>query len=109
MRGCLCWRRCRWARGLRPSRRRRSSWERRSSRAWCGQACTSALLFSAACHAKPCCLNSLTPFRGEGGALLDGGWMVRLTDVPLDLNDPTNIKALLRDCARFPQTGGHSL
>nr|WP_281256585.1 DUF5953 family protein [Melittangium boletus] len=35
--------------------------------------------------------------------------MVRLTDVPLDLNDPTNIKALLRDCARFPQTGGHSL
>ncbi|OJH39125.1 DUF5953 family protein [Cystobacter ferrugineus] len=35
-----------------------------------------------------------------------GGWMVRLTDTPLDLGNPTHIDALLRGYERFPQMGG---
>ena len=35
-----------------------------------------------------------------------GGWLVRLTDTPLDLGNPTHIDALLRGYERFPQMGG---
>ncbi len=35
-----------------------------------------------------------------------GGWMVRLTETPLDLGNPTHIDALLRGYKRFPRMGG---
>ncbi|EPX64276.1 hypothetical protein D187_005410 [Cystobacter fuscus DSM 2262] len=35
-----------------------------------------------------------------------GGWMVRLTETPLDLGNPSHIDALLRGYKRFPQMGG---
>jgi hypothetical protein len=37
-----------------------------------------------------------------------GGWVVRLTDEPLDLDNPAHLEALLRAYARFPQIGGRS-
>lgn len=37
-----------------------------------------------------------------------GGWVVRLTDVPLDLDNPAHLDALLRAYERFPQVGGDS-
>ncbi len=37
-----------------------------------------------------------------------GGWVVRLTDAPLDLDNPTHLDALLRAYARFPEIGGRS-
>ncbi|WP_395842688.1 DUF5953 family protein [Cystobacter fuscus] len=35
-----------------------------------------------------------------------GGWLVRLTEMPLDLGNPTHIDALLRGYKRFPRMGG---
>ena len=35
-----------------------------------------------------------------------GGWLVRLTDTPLDLDNPTHLDALLRAYERFPEIGG---
>ncbi|RKG70727.1 hypothetical protein D7V80_03965 [Corallococcus sp. CA054B] len=37
-----------------------------------------------------------------------GGWIVQLTDAPLDLDDPTHLDALLRAYARFPGIGGRA-
>ncbi|MCY1074966.1 DUF5953 family protein [Archangium lansingense] len=37
-----------------------------------------------------------------------GGWVVRLTDAPLDLDNPAHLDALLRAYARFPVIGGRS-
>ncbi|MDC0713285.1 DUF5953 family protein [Stigmatella sp. ncwal1] len=37
-----------------------------------------------------------------------GGWLIRLSDAPLDLDDPSHLDALLRAYARFPQIGGRS-
>lgn len=37
-----------------------------------------------------------------------GGWIVRLTDAPLDLGNPTHIQALLNAYARFPEIGGRA-
>jgi hypothetical protein len=37
-----------------------------------------------------------------------GGWIVRLTDAPLDLDNPAHLDALLRTYERFPQIGGRS-
>jgi hypothetical protein len=44
--------------------------------------------------------------RSRGTAL--GGWLVRLTDAPLDLDNPAHLDALLRAYARFPQIGGRA-
>ncbi|MCP3140830.1 DUF5953 family protein [Pyxidicoccus xibeiensis] len=35
-----------------------------------------------------------------------GGWVVRLTDAPLDLDNPAHLEALLRAYDRFPEIGG---
>lgn len=35
-----------------------------------------------------------------------GGWVVRLTDAPLDLDNPVHLDALLRAYERFPEIGG---
>jgi hypothetical protein len=35
-----------------------------------------------------------------------GGWIVRLTDMPLDLDNPSHLDALLRAYERFPEIGG---
>jgi hypothetical protein len=35
-----------------------------------------------------------------------GGWMVRLTEAPLDLDNPAHLEALLRAYERFPVIGG---
>jgi hypothetical protein len=37
-----------------------------------------------------------------------GGWVVRLTEVPLDLDDPAHLDALKRAYERFPEIGGRS-
>ncbi|RKH72058.1 DUF5953 family protein [Corallococcus aberystwythensis] len=37
-----------------------------------------------------------------------GGWIVQLTDTPLDLDDPAHLDALLRAYARFPEIGGRA-
>lgn len=37
-----------------------------------------------------------------------GGWVVRLTDAPLDLDNPAHLEALLRAYERFPEIGGQS-
>jgi hypothetical protein len=37
-----------------------------------------------------------------------GGWVVQLTDVPLDLNNPAHLDALLRAYERFPAIGGRA-
>jgi hypothetical protein len=37
-----------------------------------------------------------------------GGWIVRLTDTPLDYNDPTHLDALKRAYERFSKIGGRS-
>jgi hypothetical protein len=37
-----------------------------------------------------------------------GGWVVPLTDAPLDLNNPSHLDALLRAYERFPGIGGRS-
>jgi hypothetical protein len=37
-----------------------------------------------------------------------GGWVVRLTDTPLDLDNPAHLDALKRAYARFPEIGGRS-
>jgi len=37
-----------------------------------------------------------------------GGWVVRLTDAPLDLDNPSHLDALLRAYERFPKIGGRS-
>ncbi|MBN9681199.1 MULTISPECIES: DUF5953 family protein [unclassified Corallococcus] len=37
-----------------------------------------------------------------------GGWLVKLTDAPLDLDDPAHLEALLRAYARFPEIGGRA-
>ncbi|RKG89329.1 hypothetical protein D7W82_07235 [Corallococcus sp. CA049B] len=37
-----------------------------------------------------------------------GGWLVQLTDAPLDLDDPAHLDALLRAYARFPEIGGRA-
>ncbi|RKH03081.1 hypothetical protein D7V97_27065 [Corallococcus sp. CA053C] len=37
-----------------------------------------------------------------------GGWVVQLTDAPLDLDDPAHLDALLRAYERFPEIGGRS-
>ncbi|ATB47523.1 hypothetical protein MYMAC_003137 [Corallococcus macrosporus DSM 14697] len=37
-----------------------------------------------------------------------GGWVVKLTDAPLDLDNPAHLDALLRAYARFPEIGGRS-
>ncbi|MBZ4423190.1 DUF5953 family protein [Myxococcus sp. RHSTA-1-4] len=36
------------------------------------------------------------------------GWIVRLTDAPLDLDNPAHLDALLRAYERFPEIGGRS-
>ncbi|HLL01357.1 MAG TPA: DUF5953 family protein [Myxococcaceae bacterium] len=37
-----------------------------------------------------------------------GGWVVQLTDAPLDLNDPDHVDALKRVYERLPEIGGRS-
>jgi len=37
-----------------------------------------------------------------------GGWVVQLTDAPLDLDNPADLEALLRAYERFPAIGGRS-
>jgi hypothetical protein len=37
-----------------------------------------------------------------------GGWVVRLTDAPLDLDNPAHLDALRRAYERFPEIGGRS-
>ncbi|MFY0581285.1 DUF5953 family protein [Cystobacter fuscus] len=37
-----------------------------------------------------------------------GGWVVQLTDAPLDLDDPAHLDALKRAYERFPEIGGRS-
>jgi hypothetical protein len=37
-----------------------------------------------------------------------GGWIVQLTDAPLDLNNPDHVDALKRVYERFPEIGGRS-
>jgi len=37
-----------------------------------------------------------------------GGWLVRLTDAPLDLDNPAHLDALLRAYERFPEIGGRA-
>jgi Family of unknown function (DUF5953) len=37
-----------------------------------------------------------------------GVWVVRLTDAPLDLNNPAHLKALRRAYEHFPAIGGRS-
>jgi len=37
-----------------------------------------------------------------------GGWIVRLTDAPLDLDNPAHLDVLLRAYERFPQIGGRA-
>ncbi|XXF77147.1 DUF5953 family protein [Myxococcaceae bacterium GXIMD 01537] len=37
-----------------------------------------------------------------------GGWLVRLTDAPLDLDNATHLDALLRAYVRFPEIGGRA-
>ncbi|MBZ4418661.1 DUF5953 family protein [Myxococcus sp. RHSTA-1-4] len=37
-----------------------------------------------------------------------GGWVVRLTDAPLDLDNPAHLDTLLRAYARFPVIGGRA-
>ncbi|HLL01832.1 MAG TPA: DUF5953 family protein [Myxococcaceae bacterium] len=37
---------------------------------------------------------------------VSGGWIVQLTDAPLDLDNPTHLEALKRAYERFPQIGG---
>jgi hypothetical protein len=37
-----------------------------------------------------------------------GGWVVRLTDAPLDLDIPAHLDALLRAYERFPEIGGRA-
>jgi hypothetical protein len=38
-----------------------------------------------------------------------GGWVVRLTDSPLDLDNPAHLDALKRAYERFPEIGGRSV
>jgi hypothetical protein len=35
-----------------------------------------------------------------------GGWVVRLTETPLDLDNPSHLEAVLRAYERFPEIGG---
>lgn len=37
-----------------------------------------------------------------------GGWVVQLTDAPLELDDPTHLEALKRAYERFPKIGGRA-
>jgi hypothetical protein len=37
-----------------------------------------------------------------------GGWVVQLTDVPLDLDNPVHLEALLRAYERFPEIGART-
>ncbi|WIG99237.1 DUF5953 family protein [Myxococcus sp. SDU36] len=37
-----------------------------------------------------------------------GGWVVQLTDAPLDLDNPAHLEALLRAYDRFPEIGGRA-
>ncbi|AEI62282.1 DUF5953 family protein [Corallococcus macrosporus] len=37
-----------------------------------------------------------------------GGWVVQLTDAPLDLDDPTHLDTLKRTYERFPEIGGRA-
>lgn len=37
-----------------------------------------------------------------------GGWILQLTDTPLDLDDPAHLEKLLRTYERFPKIGGRS-
>jgi hypothetical protein len=36
-----------------------------------------------------------------------GGWILRLTEAPLDLDNPTHLDELKRTFERFPEIGGH--
>ncbi|WP_224240827.1 DUF5953 family protein [Hyalangium gracile] len=38
-----------------------------------------------------------------------GGWVVRLTDTPLDLDNPSHLEALIRAYERFPEIGGRAI
>ncbi|RYZ41039.1 MAG: hypothetical protein EOO71_13575 [Myxococcaceae bacterium] len=40
---------------------------------------------------------------------LTGGWVVQLTETPLDLDDPSHLEALLHAYARFPAIGGRAV
>ncbi|QRK14263.1 hypothetical protein JQX13_16410 [Archangium violaceum] len=37
------------------------------------------------------------------------GWIVQLTDAPLDLDNPAHLDALKRAYERFPEIGGRSV
>ncbi len=41
--------------------------------------------------------------------MASGGWVVRLTDAPLDLDNPAHLGALLRAYERFPEIGGRAV
>jgi hypothetical protein len=38
-----------------------------------------------------------------------GGWVVQLTDAPLDLDNPAHLGALKRAYERFPEVGGRAV
>ncbi|GMU10553.1 hypothetical protein ASNO1_68070 [Corallococcus caeni] len=52
---------------------------------------------------KPCRKGQTRSRRTESG-----GWVVQLTDAPLDLDNPVHLDALLRAYERFPAIGGRS-
>ncbi|HLM43690.1 MAG TPA: DUF5953 family protein, partial [Myxococcaceae bacterium] len=37
-----------------------------------------------------------------------GGWVVQLTEAPLDLDNPAHLDALKRAYERFPEIGGRA-
>jgi len=46
--------------------------------------------------------------RSRSRRTASGGWVVRLTEAPLDLGNPVHLDALLRAYERFPEIGGRA-
>jgi hypothetical protein len=49
-----------------------------------------------------------TELRSRARRTATGGWIVQLTDAPLDLENPAHLETLLRAYERFPVVGGRS-
>jgi hypothetical protein len=45
---------------------------------------------------------------GRARRTASGGWVVSLTEAPLDLDKPTHVEALKRAYERFPEIGGRA-